>query len=305
MLSYIIRRTFWMVVTLFFIVLIAFVINFVVPGNPARTIAGPKASAEVIKMIEQKYDLDKPVYVQFEHYFGNLVHGDLGMSYRTNESVSSELKSSFPKTVYLGLTIFFLNVLIGVPTGIYAAIKRSKFMDHVILISSLVGTSAPTFWIGYILLFVFGFELNILPIGGYGGLSHVILPAITVSLASAAGYVRVVRTSMLEVLGTDYVRTAEAKGLPQSKVIFKHAFRSSLIPLITYAGMDLGTLMGGLIVTEGIFGWPGIGKMAVTAITYQDMPTIMGVVLVGAVAVVIANFVVDIIYAFVDPRISY
>ncbi|KLU61313.1 glutathione transport system permease protein GsiC [Peptococcaceae bacterium CEB3] len=305
MLSYLIRRTFWMIVTLFFIVLIAFVINFVVPGNPARTIAGPKASPEVIKAIEEKYDLNKPVPVQFEHYFVNLLHGDLGISYRTNESVNSELRTAFPKTMYLGFSVFFLNVLIGVPTGIYAAIKRSKFMDHVILISSLVGTSAPTFWIGYILLFVVGYKLSLLPIGGYGGISHVILPAFTVSLASAAGYVRVVRTSMLEVLGTDYVRTAEAKGLSQSTVILKHAFRSSVIPLITYAGMDLGTLMGGLIVTEGIFGWPGIGQMAVTAINYQDMPTIMGVVLVAAVAVVIANFVVDIIYALVDPRISY
>ncbi|WP_261487432.1 ABC transporter permease [Acididesulfobacillus acetoxydans] len=305
MLSYLIRRTFWMIITLFFIVLIAFVINFVVPGNPARTIAGPKASPEVIKAIEEKYDLNKPVYVQFEHYFVNLLHGDLGISYRTNETVNSELRTAFPKTMYLGFSVFFLNVLIGVPTGIYAAIKRSKFMDHVILISSLVGTSAPTFWIGYILLFIVGYKLSLLPIGGYGGISHVILPALTVSLASAAGYVRVVRTSMLEVLGTDYVRTAEAKGLSQSTVILKHAFRSSVIPLITYAGMDLGTLMGGLIVTEGIFGWPGIGQMAVTAINYQDMPTIMGVVLVAAVAVVIANFVVDIIYALVDPRISY
>ncbi|CAA7602164.1 Binding-protein-dependent transport system inner membrane component [Acididesulfobacillus acetoxydans] len=294
-----------MIITLFFIVLIAFVINFVVPGNPARTIAGPKASPEVIKAIEEKYDLNKPVYVQFEHYFVNLLHGDLGISYRTNETVNSELRTAFPKTMYLGFSVFFLNVLIGVPTGIYAAIKRSKFMDHVILISSLVGTSAPTFWIGYILLFIVGYKLSLLPIGGYGGISHVILPALTVSLASAAGYVRVVRTSMLEVLGTDYVRTAEAKGLSQSTVILKHAFRSSVIPLITYAGMDLGTLMGGLIVTEGIFGWPGIGQMAVTAINYQDMPTIMGVVLVAAVAVVIANFVVDIIYALVDPRISY
>lgn len=305
MLSYIMRRTLWMAVTLFFIILIAFFINFVVPGNPARTIAGPKASPEVIKAIEQKYELDKPVYVQFGHYLGNLLHGDLGMSFRTNETVSSELANAAPKTVYLGFTIFFLNVLLGVPTGIYAAIKRSKFMDHVILIASLVGNSAPTFWIGYILLFLIGYKLNILPIGGYGGLSHVILPALTVSLGASAGYVRVVRTSMLEVLGTDYVRTAEAKGLPQSKVILKHAFRSSLIPVVTYAGWDLGTLMGGLIVTEGIFGWPGIGSMAVTAITYQDMPTIMGVVIVGAVGVVLANFVVDILYAFVDPRISY
>ncbi|SPF32973.1 putative peptide transporter permease subunit: membrane component of ABC superfamily [Candidatus Desulfosporosinus infrequens] len=306
MLNYIIRRTVWTIVTLFFVVLIAFLINFVVPGNPARTIAGPKASPQVIKVIEEKYGLDQPLYKQFGMYLDRLVvHGDLGMSYRTNEEVSSELANRVPKTIYLGLTIFLLNVLIGVPMGIYAAIKRSKFADHLILISSLIGTSAPTFWIGYILLFIFGYKLNLLPIGGYGGLSHVILPAITVSLASSAGYVRVVRTSMLEVTGSDYVRTARAKGLPERTVIIKHAFRSALIPLITFAGMDLASLMGGLIVTEGIFGWPGIGSMAVTAIGYQDMPTIMGTVLVGAVAVVIANFVVDIIYAFVDPRISY
>lgn len=306
MLNFIIRRMVWTVVTLFFVVLIAFLINFVVPGNPARTIAGPKASPEVIKVIEQKYGLDQPLYKQFGMYVDRLVvHGDLGRSYRTNEEVSSELANRLPKTVYLGLTIFFLNILIGVPMGIYAAIKRSKLADHLILISSLIGTSAPTFWIGYILLFIFGYELNLLPIGGYGGISHVILPAITVSLASSAGYVRVVRTSMLEVTGSDYVRTARAKGLPEGTVIMKHAFRSALIPLITFAGMDLASLMGGLIVTEGIFGWPGIGSMAVTAIGYQDMPTIMGTVLVGAVAVVIANFVVDIIYAFVDPRISY
>lgn len=305
MLNYIIRRILWMLVTMFFIILITFVINFVVPGNPARTIAGPKATPEVIKTIEDNLGLNLPKYVQFENYLGKVVHGNLGISYRTMEPVSQEIGNRFPKTVYLSICVFILNILLGVPAGVFAALKRDKLPDKIILTLSLIGNSAPTFWTGYILLFVVAYKLNLVPIAGYGGLQYVILPALTVSLASAAGYVRVVRTSMLEVLGSDYVRTARAKGLPEYKVVIKHAFRSTLIPLITYAGMDLGSLMGGLIVTESIFAWPGIGQLAVTSIMYQDMPLIMGTVLVAAIAVVLANFVVDLLYAVADPRISY
>ncbi len=294
-----------MAVTIFFITVTTFIITFIVPGNPARTIAGPKATPEVIHTIEQQLGLNLPKYVQFEHYIERLVHGDLGMSYRNYEKVSVTLANRFPKTLYLGLAVFFLNVVFGVPLGILAAIKQSKSTDKVITVGSLVGTSSPTFLNGYILLFIVAYKLQLLPIGGYGGIQYVILPALTVSLASAAGYIRVVRTSMLEVLSSDYVRTARAKGLAESVVVMKHAFRSSLIPLITYAGMDLAGLMGGLIVTEGIFAWPGIGQLAVMSIQYQDMPVIMGTVLIGAVAVVFANFVVDLLYAAADPRIHY
>ncbi|HUX46511.1 MAG TPA: ABC transporter permease [Desulfosporosinus sp.] len=308
MLNFTIRRIAWMFVTMFFIVLVTFVISFVVPGNPAATIAGPKASKEVIQSIENQLGLNLPKYVQFEHYIDRLVlHGDLGMSYRTNQEVTDVLKDRFPKTLSLGLAVFLLNLLLGVPAGIYAALKQNKIMDKIIMVVSLIGTSAPTFLLGYLLMFFIAFKLKLLPIAGYGGgaLQYMILPAFTVSLASSAGYIRVVRASMLEVLGSDYVRTARARGLSERTVVLKHAFRSTLIPLITYAGMDLAGLMGGLIITEGIFGWPGIGQMAVTAIAYQDMPLIMGSVLTGAVAVVLANFVVDLLYAAADPRISY
>ncbi|MDA8443260.1 MAG: ABC transporter permease [Peptococcaceae bacterium] len=306
MVNYALKRILWMLVTLFFIVLITFIINFVVPGDPARTIAGPKASPQVIQTIRDKFGLNKPLPIQFENYVGRLVlHGDLGQSYRTQDSVTQRIEKAFPKTLFLGLCIFCMNIILGVPLGIYAAIKRDKIPDKLILILSLVGNSAPVFWTGYLLLFFVGYKLNLLPIGGFGYDQHVLLPALTVSLASAAGYVRVVRASMLEVLGSDYVRTARAKGLSEVKVVLKHAFRSTMIPIVTYAGTDLGTLMGGLIVTEGIFGWPGIGMLAVTAIGYQDMPMIMGTVLVAALGVVVANFVVDLLYAAVDTRISY
>jgi len=295
-----------MFVTMFCIILVTFIISFVVPGDPARTIAGPKASPEVILSIQKQLGLDLPKPVQFVHYVQRLVlHGDLGVSYRTNEAVTETLIYRFPKTLSLGLAVFLLNLLLGVPAGIYAALKQNKVVDKIIMVVSLIGTSFPTFLMGYVLMFFVAYKLQLLPIAGYGGIQYMILPAFTVSLASSAGYIRVVRASMLEVLGSDYVRTARAKGLSERTVVMKHAFRSTLIPLITYAGMDLAGLMGGLIVTESIFGWPGIGQMAVTAIAYQDMPLIMGSVLTGAVAVVLANFVVDLLYAVADPRISY
>jgi len=306
MLNYTIRRIAWMFVTMFCIILVTFIISFVVPGDPARTIAGPKASPEVILSIQKQLGLDLPKPVQFQNYIGRLVlHGDLGISYRTNEAVTDTLIYRFPKTLSLGIAVFLLNLLLGVPAGIYAALKQNKVVDKIIMVVSLIGTSFPTFLMGYVLMFFVAYKLQLLPIAGYGGLKYMILPAFTVSLASAAGYIRVVRASMLEVLESDYVRTARAKGLSERTVVMKHAFRSTLIPLITYAGMDLAGLMGGLIVTESIFGWPGIGQMAVTAIQYQDMPLIMGSVLTGAVAVVLANFVVDLLYAVADPRISY
>lgn len=306
MLNYTIRRIAWMFVTMFCIILVTFIISFVVPGDPARTIAGPKASPEVILSIQKQLGLDLPKPVQFVHYVQRLVlHGDLGVSYRTNEAVTETLIYRFPKTLSLGLAVFLLNLLLGVPAGIYAALKQNKVVDKIIMVVSLIGTSFPTFLMGYVLMFFVAYKLQLLPIAGYGGIQYMILPAFTVSLASSAGYIRVVRASMLEVLGSDYVRTARAKGLSERTVVMKHAFRSTLIPLITYAGMDLAGLMGGLIVTESIFGWPGIGQMAVTAIAYQDMPLIMGSVLTGAVAVVLANFVVDLLYAVADPRISY
>ena len=291
---------------------IVFMIIHLVPGNPARVIAGPSAPEETVREIEKKLGLDKPLHVQYLKFLGGAIRGDLGKSLHSRNSVISELARAFPKTAELTVVGMIFAVLFGVPIGIYSAVHKSSIWDNMGMLIALLGITMPVFAVGLILMWVFGYRFQVFPISGYGGpvwtlkgLKHVILPAITMSTVTTALLARFTRSSMLEVLGEEYIRTARAKGLMERAVIYRHALRNALLPVVTVLGTQFGYLMGGAVVTETIFSWPGVGRLAVNAILTRDFPIVQGVVLVVAITFVLINLVVDLVYAFLDPRIRY
>jgi peptide/nickel transport system permease protein len=303
--NYIVRRLIYAVVTLVGVSFISFLIVYAVPADPAAVIAGPNADASAIANIRHQWGLDRPFIAQYGTYFFNLLRGDWGTSFFNQLPVLRQLLGRFPATAQLGLIAFLLQLLIGIPLGAWAAIRQNTRTDHLIMSGVLVGLSLPRFWLGVILLFLFALKLPWFPLGGYGGLSHVVLPAITVGVTGAAYYTRLLRSSMIEVKRQDYVLAATAKGISRARVQVLHVMRNSLIPVVTWAGMDLAAYLGGLIIVETVFGWPGIGQLTFQAIKNMDIPLISGTVLLSAIFVVIGSLVVDIVYVFLDPRISY
>lgn len=305
---FVVRRLGWAVIALLGIAIINFMVIHALPVNFAKVIAGTHASAVTLQEITQNYGLNRPVWVQFGIYLWRLLHGNLGYSYVSHLPVTSLLGQAIPKTVYLAITAVFFEVLMGVPLGIWLAKHANTWVDSVLTTFMVLGISIPTFALGSGLLYVFSFKLGIFPLRGYAPFPHVqyvILPALSYALTGAAYYARLLRTSLLEVVSQDYIRTARAKGASELRVTWKHMLRNALLPLLTFFGLDLGGLLGGLVVTETIFGWPGIGDMTYRAISVIDVPTIMGVVLFASFAIVLMNLVIDVLYVFVDPRISY
>jgi peptide/nickel transport system permease protein len=293
-----------------------FVLFFVAPHDPARLIAGKLATAQTVALVNHRLGLDRPLPDQYASFMGRLLHGDLGYSYYNSAPVRSLLASRLPVTVSLALGAAVVWMVVGVGVGVAAARRPRSMVDRGGTLLVLTGLSMPTFLVGLLLIYFLFFRLHLagfglFPASGYvpltqdpgGWAQHLLLPWITLATVTAATYSRLTRSSLLEVLGEDYIRTARAKGLPEGRVVYRHGLRSALTPVVTQLGVDLGTLLGGVIVTEQVFGLPGLGQLAWQSVTTQDLPVIMGIVLVASAFIVLANLLVDLGYALLDPRV--
>lgn len=313
--------------------LLTFTISHVIPGDPVRAVLGPHPSPETVESLRQKWGMDRPVYIQYLRYMGNLVKGDLGTSFQTNRPVKEDLKQYFPATFELTVVSLIFSLILGIPFGIIAATKKDRWTDHATRIFSLVGVSMPIFWLGLILLLLFYHRFGLFP--GSGRLSpflspptelsglylldslltlnwpiflnslwHILMPSLCLSLAIMGVISRMTRSSMLNVLNQDFIRTAEAKGLPERMVIYKHALKNAMIPVITVVGVMFGRLIAGAVLTETIFSWPGMGLYTVRSILYLDFQPIMGFTVLVAFIYVGVNLMVDLLYGVFDPRVS-
>jgi ABC-type dipeptide/oligopeptide/nickel transport system permease component len=304
MASYIIRRLIGALIVLIGISIITFLIAFAVPGDPVRAIVGQKATAAVVEQVRHTMGLDKPLYIQYFIYMGHLLHGNLGFSYYDNENVTTLIFQRLGASAQLAFGGWIVELLIGIPLGVLTAVKNRKLTDYVVSILGLIGVSLPVFWFGMWLIYNVSYKMGILPLGGSGGFQNLILPSLTLGVAGAAYYQRLVKSSMIDVLSRDYIRTAYANGASPSRVTFRHALRNGMIPAVTYAGIDIAWLLGGVVIVETVFNYPGIGQLAMQSIQNLDVPVIMATVLLAAVFVVIMNFIVDILYFVIDPRIT-
>jgi ABC-type dipeptide/oligopeptide/nickel transport system permease component len=303
MIRYISRRLLFAIPALWLIVTLVFLLAHIVPGDPVQQMLGEGARAEDLQQLRHSLGLDMPILAQYRHYLAGIVRGDLGESFRFQEPVTRVVLSHYPATLELALVALLVSAAIGIPAGLLAAERRGTSADRAVGLFTLLGLSVPNFALGPVLILVFSVIFGWLPVSGRGGLLHLILPAITLGSTLAAILTRMVRTSVIEELSSDYVRTARAKGLSPSAVLFRHAFRNALIPILTILGLQFGTLLAGAIVTETIFSWPGIGRLAVQAIGARDYPLLQGCILLIAVSYVLVNLLTDTVYALVDPRV--
>jgi len=301
---YLTRRLFQAVLILIGVSLITFVLLYLLPADPARQIAGRTATAAQVANIRSQLGLDQPFFVQYARYLGNLVQGDLGRSYLQRSEVADLIWARLPASLLLMLAAIVCELVLGLTMGILAAVRRGRASDHALMVTSFVTVSAPQFVVGLLLLYVFAVKLGWFPIGGYGTVSHLVLPALTLGILGAGWYARMMRSSMVDVLRQDYMRTARAKGLKRWTILLRHALPNAILPIIAMIGIDIGLFMSGIVVVESVFGWPGIGQLAWQAIQRVDLPIIMGVTLVSALAIVIGNLVADLVAPFVDPRIK-
>jgi len=302
---YVLRRLLLAVPVLFGVSFGVFVMVHLVPGDTAVVLAGDTASPQQIQEIRHELGLDQPLPVQYARFLERLGHGSLGRSVRTGREVMIEIFDRFPYTLELALAAVVIATVVGVSLGVWAAVNKGGLVDQLTMGFASLGLSIPTFWIASLMIIVFSLTLRWLPVTGAGSWKHLVLPAAALSLQSAAIKVRITRSSMLEVLGQDYLRTARAKGLRERTVIVRHALKNALIPIITLIGLQFGGLLGGAFIIETIFGWPGLGQLAVQSIFVRDFPVIQGTVLLVAVAYFASNLVVDVLYAWLDPRIRY
>jgi len=305
MFGFIIKRLLLAIPTILGVIFIVMLTIELVPGDPAELMLGEHATKEVVQNVRTALGLDKPLLTRYLLYLRNLAKGDMGRSIRENRAVVKEISDVWPATLKLTLAAMVIAVFMGVTIGILSAVKPNSYFDNINRITSLFGLSMPIFWIGLVLIIIFSFWLRLLPIGGTGTLRHLVLPAFTLSLPSIAMISRMTRSSLLEVLKEDYVRTARAKGLSEKVVILRHALRNALIPIITLSGLQMGQLMGGAILTETVFAWPGLGRLMVRAIFARDYILLQGAVLIFALAFVVINLIVDISYSLLDPRVGY
>jgi peptide/nickel transport system permease protein len=283
---------------------IVFTIMYFTPGDPAKIILGERAPAAEVAALRTQMGLDAPFLVQFFNFIKNAVQGDFGRSLVTKRPVAEELFARFPATIQLAGSAVLIAVAIGIPVGIISAIKQYSVFDGVAMTLALVGVSMPNFWQGLMMIILFSVYLRWLPSSGYGTFRHLLMPAITLGTSSAALITRMTRSSMLEVVRQDYIRTARAKGLDESVVINRHALKNALIPVVTVIGLQFGYLLGGAVLTETVFSWPGVGRMMVDAIRQKDFPVVQAGVLLLALSFSLVNLLVDILYAYIDPRIK-
>ena len=314
---YIVRRVLQLIPVLLVLSVLVFSLTHMAPGDPVLTILGSSERAsldpKVVEAVRQEFGLDKPLIVQYTSYLTGLLHGDLGMSFVNNERVSDVILVRLPATVQLAVSAMLLALLIGLPLGVFSAVKRGSWLDSVSMIAAVVGVSMPIFWLGLLLMLLFSVHLGWLPSFGIGHLEsglgdvlrHLLLPATTLALAVMALIARMTRSSLLEVIGLDYMTTARSKGIREILVIWRHGLRNALIPVITVVGLQFGTLLGGAVVTETIFAWPGVGRLLLNAIMKRDYPVVQGITLVLCVVFVLVNLAVDIIYTVVNPEVRY
>ena len=303
LLKYILHRLLLLIPVIIGVSFLIFFIVNLTPGNPAEMIAGPEADAETIQRIEEDLGLNKNIFVRYGEYMINLLHGDLGTSYYSGDRVFDEYIERRPATLELSASFIVVAVLFSLPLGIIAAVKQYSIFDRISSIVAMVAVSMPNFWLGILLILLFSAKLGWLPSGGNQYWYSIILPALTIGWQMCALMTRMTRSSMLEVIRQDYINTARAKGLSEKTVVLKHALRNALIPIITSAGALFVDGMGGAVVTETIFSWPGVGRLMVDSISKRDLNMVIGCVIMTTVLVTIGNLVIDIIYAFVDPRI--
>ncbi len=305
MFQYVIKRLLSTLPVLVGISLIAFLLLRALPGDPAQVIAGEMATQEAIESIRAQLGLNKPLYTQYGIFLANLARLNLGKSARTGQSVVSEIWSRLPNTILLAVVSTAIACLLGIPAGILSAVRHYTLVDYVVMVAALFGLSMPVFWLGLMLIIVFSVKLHLLPAGGIGTLSHLILPSFALAFFSTAFIARMTRSSMMEVMGQEFITTARSKGLLERVVILKHALRNAFIPIITVVGLQFGSLLGGAVLTETVFAWPGIGRLIVDSILARDYPMVQGVILVFALLYILVNLLVDILYAYIDPRIHY
>ena len=330
---YIVKRLAMLVPVMLGVSIIAFSLIHLAPGDPARTMLGERATQEQLNEIREKYGLDKPLYVQYGIWLNGVLHGDLGRSITTHEEVAKEIGDRFPNTMELAIAAMIFAIIVGVFAGIISATKQYSITDYTCMGIALFGISMPVFWLGIMLMMIFGVFLGWLPIGGridllipfqrvtgfmvfdsiitgnfpalISVLRHLILPAVALGTIPMAMIARVSRSSMLEVLRQDFIRTERAKGLSERMVIYKHAVRNAMVPVVTVIGLNVGLLLAGAILTETVFSWPGIGRLVVNAVYERDYPLVVGCILVFAIVFVIVNLITDILYTRIDPRIQY
>jgi peptide/nickel transport system permease protein len=301
--AYLAKRAGASVAILLGVTLVTFVLTFLLPADPAQMIAGRAATPETLASLRHQMGLDRSLPEQYARYLGGVVTGDLGRSYMQRTAVGELIASRLPATLLLMAGAIVFELLIGIPAGILAATRRGRPLDRGVMVLSFAGVSAPQFVVGLVLLYVFAYLLGWFPLGGFGGLSHLVLPALTLGIAGGGWYSRMMRSSMVEVLRLDYIRTARAKGLAEGRVILGHALRNAALPIIAMVGLDIGFFMSGAVVVESVFGWPGIGQLAWDAIQKRDLPIIMGVTLVAACFIVLGNLLADLLTPLIDPRI--
>lgn len=303
MVRFIVRRFVHAVIVLVAVVFIVFSMMFL-SGDPAMLLVAPDASAADVAALRAQMGFDRPFLVQFAHFAGRLLIGDFGQSWRFQDSALSIVLERLPATVELAVAALLVSLIIAITIGVLSAVRKDSKIDTISMVLALVGQSVPGFWLGLMLILVFAVKLGWLPTSGRHGFEYLILPSLSLGLALAGRNARLVRSCMLEVLSEDYIRTARAKGLSEWRVINKHALANALLPIITIVGLELGSLLGGAVITETVFSWPGIGLLAVQSITGRDYPVVQAVIIVSAVGFILINLVVDLLYSWLDPRIS-
>jgi peptide/nickel transport system permease protein/oligopeptide transport system permease protein len=303
--SYIVKRLLLAVPVILGVAFLVFAMVRIVPGDPATVIAGETATIDVVEGIRRDLGLDRPLLQQFASFIAGLARGDFGRSIRTRAPVSLEVRARIPNTVQLAAGGLFVAVVVGVAAGVISAVRPYSLLDTTVMLVALAGLSMPVFWSGLMLILVFAVRLGWLPAVGTGSFAHLILPSMALGGSTAAIIARMTRSSMLEVLRSDFIRTARAKGVGEAAVIRRHAFRNALIPVITVVGLQMGTLLSGAVLTESVFGWPGVGRLLVDGILSRDYPIVQAAVLVVALSFVLVNLFVDVLYAVADPRIHY
>jgi peptide/nickel transport system permease protein len=304
MLRYALRRIGQAALILLGVAMFTFALIYLVPVDPAAEMAGRSATPEQIESVRHEAGLDRPLPVQFGLYLLNLAHGDLGRSYVQRSPVASLLVSRIPATLLLLTAAIVAELVIGLLAGIIAAVNRGRGLDRAVMLFALLGVSTPRFVMGILMLYLFAVELAWLPIGGYGEFRHLVLPALTIGVLGGGWYSRMTRSSMVEALQQDYIRTARAKGAREIRIVLVHALRNAFLPILAMIGIDMGQFMGGSVVVESIYGWPGVGQLMWQSIQEIDIPVIMAITLIAAVAIVLSNLVIDLIAPLVDPRIK-
>ena len=303
--AFIIRRLLLSIPTLFGVLVVAFLLLYVAPGDPVMAMVGERADEATIARLRQELRLNDPLPVQFGHYIGGIMKGDLGKSYITNRPIRKDILERFPKTLQLAGAAMLLATVLGVTLGVLSGRRPGSAIDRFGLAIAYLGISFPVYWVGLLLILLFAVTLHWLPPSGFGGIRYLALPALALGMRSIAFLARMTRSAMLDALGADYVRTARAKGLSEFVVVARHALRNAMIPIITVLGLDFGAYLTGSILTETIFSWPGLGRYVVNAIARRDLPAIQGSVLFLSAVFVLVNLITDVAYAKADPRVSY